>query len=208
MLYLQVSNPPLDLILYSPNAIVTACRTRRVKCDETRPECVRCQKSGRKCDGYAVSVKGPPQPLAPRSQPLLIRPHNQPLGGEMNHHFMSLFANQQSVPSFSISRSPSIPLLHDETEAHYFQIYCERTATKIGGYWENGIWSRLIIQVCHQEPFARHAVVSVGALDLAMEYQTLQSRPSADDQGEYADNPHHQFALQQYGSPYNNMARL
>jgi Fungal specific transcription factor domain len=96
-------------------------------------------------------------------------------------------------------RSPSIPLFHDETEAHYFQVYCERTATKVGGCWENDIWSRLIIQACHQEPFARHAIVSIGALDLAIEYQTPQSRNPAGDQGEYADNPHHQFALQQYG---------
>jgi hypothetical protein len=57
----------------------------------------------------------------------------------------------------------------------------------------------LIIQACHQRLFARHAAVSIGALDLAMEYQTLQPRTSASDQEEYADNAHHQFTLQQYG---------
>jgi len=60
-------------------------------------------------------------------------------------------------------------------------------------------WSRPIIQACHQELFARQAAVSIGALDLAMEYQTLQPRTSASDQGEYADNAHHLFTLQQYG---------
>jgi hypothetical protein len=92
-----------------------------------------------------------------------------------------------------------MPLFHDKIKAHYFQVYCERTASKIGGYWETDIWSRLIIQACHQEPFARHAIVSIGALDLAIEYKTSQSGTWARDQGEYADNPHHQFALQQYG---------
>ncbi|KAH7399936.1 hypothetical protein BKA64DRAFT_469642 [Cadophora sp. MPI-SDFR-AT-0126] len=29
------------------------CRTRRVKCDEAKPSCLRCQKSGRTCEGYA-----------------------------------------------------------------------------------------------------------------------------------------------------------
>ena len=28
------------------------CKIRRVKCDETKPECLKCMKSGRKCDGY------------------------------------------------------------------------------------------------------------------------------------------------------------
>ncbi|KAF2502504.1 hypothetical protein BU16DRAFT_10907 [Lophium mytilinum] len=28
------------------------CKTRRVKCDETKPHCLRCSQTGRKCDGY------------------------------------------------------------------------------------------------------------------------------------------------------------
>ncbi|KAF2817427.1 uncharacterized protein BDZ99DRAFT_470436 [Mytilinidion resinicola] len=28
------------------------CKTRRVKCDETKPHCLRCTQTGRKCDGY------------------------------------------------------------------------------------------------------------------------------------------------------------
>ncbi|KFA56614.1 hypothetical protein S40293_01083 [Stachybotrys chartarum IBT 40293] len=28
------------------------CKIRKVKCDETKPACVRCVKTGRKCDGY------------------------------------------------------------------------------------------------------------------------------------------------------------
>ncbi|KKY27451.1 putative transcription factor cys6 [Phaeomoniella chlamydospora] len=29
------------------------CRVRRVKCDETKPICIRCTKTGRHCDGYS-----------------------------------------------------------------------------------------------------------------------------------------------------------
>ncbi|KAJ8103685.1 hypothetical protein POJ06DRAFT_204448 [Lipomyces tetrasporus] len=28
------------------------CRIRKVRCDETKPDCVRCTSTGRKCDGY------------------------------------------------------------------------------------------------------------------------------------------------------------
>ncbi|KXX77993.1 Transcriptional regulatory protein moc3 [Madurella mycetomatis] len=34
-------------------------RTRKVKCDEAKPHCQRCTKSGRKCDGYRPAVRSP-----------------------------------------------------------------------------------------------------------------------------------------------------
>jgi hypothetical protein len=40
------------------------CRVRRIKCDETRPHCVRCTSTGRKCDGYAEQG---PTPILPDS---------------------------------------------------------------------------------------------------------------------------------------------
>ncbi|VUC24920.1 unnamed protein product [Clonostachys rosea] len=30
------------------------CKIRKVKCDETKPNCLRCTKTGRKCDGYVT----------------------------------------------------------------------------------------------------------------------------------------------------------
>ncbi|KAK3385315.1 hypothetical protein B0H63DRAFT_181546 [Podospora didyma] len=30
------------------------CKTRKVKCDEGRPACVRCVSTGRACDGYGI----------------------------------------------------------------------------------------------------------------------------------------------------------
>lgn len=32
------------------------CMTRRVKCDELKPECMRCTSTGRKCEGYTLPV--------------------------------------------------------------------------------------------------------------------------------------------------------
>jgi hypothetical protein len=36
---------------------VISHRLRRVKCDETKPSCLRCRNFGRKCDGYEYSPK-------------------------------------------------------------------------------------------------------------------------------------------------------
>ncbi|KAK5168096.1 uncharacterized protein LTR77_006664 [Saxophila tyrrhenica] len=33
------------------------CKIRRIKCDETKPECNRCTSTGRKCDGYVIKPR-------------------------------------------------------------------------------------------------------------------------------------------------------
>lgn len=45
-------------------------RIRKVKCDEARPHCLRCVRTGRKCDGYRTSPNSSPEPLI--SSPSLI----------------------------------------------------------------------------------------------------------------------------------------
>jgi hypothetical protein len=39
--------------------LVHEARVRHVKCDETKPGCIRCQKSGRKCDRYTRTQDTP-----------------------------------------------------------------------------------------------------------------------------------------------------
>ncbi|KAH8729832.1 hypothetical protein BGZ61DRAFT_504582 [Ilyonectria robusta] len=40
------------------------CKIRKVKCDEAKPHCLRCVRTGRKCDGYRESTRSTPEPLA------------------------------------------------------------------------------------------------------------------------------------------------
>jgi hypothetical protein len=47
-------------------ALLTRDRIRRVKCDETKPKCIRCGKFGRICDGYEIKTICTPQPTAPK----------------------------------------------------------------------------------------------------------------------------------------------
>ncbi|KAL4926218.1 Zn(II)2Cys6 transcription factor domain-containing protein [Aspergillus undulatus] len=57
----------------SRNGCMT-CRIRRVKCDEERPHCRRCQSTGRKCDGYLRQPK-PQQAKAPAPSEMRIIQH-------------------------------------------------------------------------------------------------------------------------------------
>ncbi|KAK8053283.1 all development altered-7 [Apiospora saccharicola] len=56
------------------------CRTRKVKCDEAKPDCLRCQKSGRACAGY----EAPPLGSYSWVQLLRVRPSTVPSDGRHN----------------------------------------------------------------------------------------------------------------------------
>ncbi|KAF7543080.1 hypothetical protein G7Z17_g11030 [Cylindrodendrum hubeiense] len=45
------------------------CKIRKVKCDEAKPHCLRCIRTGRQCDGYTASSGSTPEPLALSSVP-------------------------------------------------------------------------------------------------------------------------------------------
>lgn len=40
-----------------PSGACGVCRERRIKCDETKPVCLKCTRSGRTCSGYAHGLK-------------------------------------------------------------------------------------------------------------------------------------------------------
>ncbi|KAK0123739.1 hypothetical protein ONS95_008746 [Cadophora gregata] len=46
------------------------CKNRRVKCDETRPQCLKCVRSGRQCEGYPAYKRTLESaiPIAPRPE--------------------------------------------------------------------------------------------------------------------------------------------
>jgi hypothetical protein len=82
------------------------------------------------------------------------------------------------------------PDFSGEDEARYFRFYCENVAAQLQGPLETTLWDRIIPQAVESEPIIRHAVVAVAALN--------KSRIDA-TQGVGKSNPHHQYALLQYG---------
>lgn len=83
----------------------------------------------------------------------------------------------------------------NETEAHYFNAFQERTAKELSGFFDSGIWSRTILQVCYEEGFALHAVIALGALDLTID-SVHHSLAREDHSSE--SKQHHEYALRQY----------
>jgi len=122
------------------------------------------------CDGYATPPV--PKPKTVHTGPRLLVPKGVV-------QTSNLCVQPHTGPDFSC-----------EDEARYFQFYCENVAAQLSGPFKTTLWDRLIPQAVATEPLIKHAVVAVAALN--------RSRIDV-AKGMGKSNPHHQFALLQYG---------
>ncbi len=110
---------------------------RRIKCDEGRPECVRCTSTGRKCDGYLRGHQGAGGLLRAAGPPNVISP---------------------------LAVTPSLHDLGSEQERRCFYFFCSRTIVRLSGFFVAGFWNRWVLQAFHHEPAIRHAVIALGSI--------------------------------------------
>jgi hypothetical protein len=110
--------------------ITLASRIRRVKCDETKPECERCVKGRFKCDGYS---------------------------GRANRPASQLKSSRALAPLKPLSRMPTLQLFKSEPEYRQFQHFCREQAAQLTGYRDTQLWSRVVLQACETNASIRHA---------------------------------------------------
>ncbi|KIN02028.1 hypothetical protein OIDMADRAFT_121649, partial [Oidiodendron maius Zn] len=122
---------------------------RRVKCDETKPECLRCQKFGRTCDGYAEPPPPGQEPTRSRRRLAVvpIKPRSSPVA--------------LTGPTISIHRT--------EEECRYFDVFVEFSARELPGYFPTDFWSRIVSQESHALTPIRYAAIAIGALNRSLE---------------------------------------
>jgi hypothetical protein len=116
-----------------------ACRIRRVKCDELKPNCNRCTSTGRKCDGY-----------------------NAPPAAKT----FSSFSNKTTSigkPSSLFVQTFSSPLecVEEKEILHFFQTYA---AVELCGYFASSFWLREIMQAAQTQPAIRYGITALGAM--------------------------------------------
>ncbi|TVY14250.1 putative transcriptional regulatory protein [Lachnellula arida] len=157
------------------------CKIRRLKCDEEKPRCLRCVKSGWQCDGYehnrtgeSSSSTGTGRFLLPATEHVPLRPRSR------------------SPHSPTPSRSPSSNRRLDEQEEQYFQKFVEEQSTNIVDQ-DAFIWRDLALQESHTNSCVRHAIVAIGALSTSTQ-KSLSGLTLMDGSNGY----HREFALQQY----------
>lgn len=170
-----------------------SCRTRRVKCDEAKPTCVRCVKSGYECNGYAVS----------RRQTNLLLPKFCDLRSEDQGPLLNF-------PRTGVYIQPSSSLhFGSNIEYQHFIIFQTKTAPELTGYFDSTVWNRKVLQACHDQEYARHAVVALGALWRAQEIsQTTPNLFPLSLEGCQEAKALYAFALKEYGKAIRLMREI
>ncbi|RDW58640.1 hypothetical protein BP6252_13116 [Coleophoma cylindrospora] len=154
------------------------CRIRRVKCDEAKPECNRCQKyfgsaSSTRCDGYVS-----------RPEPRGLRP----------------LAAAATARRPNASTGTAVPLglapirFTDGRQAHYFRLFCEETAFDLSSGYTVSFWTGIVLQACYKEPCLRKVVIAIAALTRVLKGGLTSNSEYQDPYGDYS------YAVKQYGT--------
>ncbi|PVH78069.1 hypothetical protein DL98DRAFT_656326, partial [Cadophora sp. DSE1049] len=163
------------------------CKRRRVKCDERRPDCRRCEKYGTTCEGYMpVTITTAPnrrvvRPLLPNVEPLCKTP-------------------------ITVSK-----LFTSDQELSYFQRFCIKNVKQLTGHRGSEVWSRHVLQASEVEPCVRHAVIAIGALDFRKRgleaglVKTLSRDPGPAGSPETLEANRLEFAYREYGKAISYM---
>lgn len=75
---------------------------------------------------------------------------------------------QPRIPSTSLY-GPSVSIHATEDEHRYFQIFTERTAHELSGFYDPTFWTKLVLQESHSVAAIRHSVIALGALNKSLE---------------------------------------
>ncbi|KAK0630752.1 hypothetical protein B0T17DRAFT_455695, partial [Bombardia bombarda] len=119
------------------------CKIRKVKCDEAKPFCVRCTKTGRSCDGYQDVSRAKHSDRARSGSASLLTVYEP-------HAPLTIFewASAEEKRSF-----------------HFFQ---HVTAPCLSGDFDGDFWRGIVLRICQSEPAVKHAVLAVSSLHEGM----------------------------------------
>lgn len=108
-----------------------------------------------------------------------------------------------------MARSPSVNLPFSDQEGQYFQLFRERTASELSGFFDSAFWARSVLQECHSASAIRHAVVALGALYKTLEKSNESPQGSPVTERDPADSAlrHWEMAFRQYSHACNALVK-
>ncbi|KAF2473343.1 uncharacterized protein BDR25DRAFT_302281 [Lindgomyces ingoldianus] len=132
------------------------CRIRRVKCDETKPECQRCTKTGRKCEGYKH----------------VTRSRDQSPAAAASFRNPSFLVVPQKPSPTSVPRNPSRSISPDSAENRSFFYFRTHTLPKWTEFFDSDLWSQKILQLSQSEPAIKHGILALSTMHERFESTT------------------------------------
>ncbi|KAF6836566.1 hypothetical protein CPLU01_03601 [Colletotrichum plurivorum] len=151
------------------------CKIRRVKCDERKPTCFRCEKADIKCDGYVKEVAEARRTAERRAliaagqsakRQILPRPEAS-----------TAAAGQQSTAT---SATPTLrinptSLRLDPSDISYYDLFRRQLVKDLSGSCHSDFWSRIVLCEAARDPCVRESVLAIGALARTLFFATATS---------------------------------
>ncbi|KAK7531326.1 uncharacterized protein J3D65DRAFT_111053 [Phyllosticta citribraziliensis] len=154
------------------------CKTRRIKCDETKPECVNCSKHDLRCDyvtgvlGQVIAAPAPSTAEPPKRKrgrprkihnpsPAFAAPTPQPTPQPNAGATPALMSNAPSPTSLETSEDDLVDL----DLMHHFSL--EGHGNFFGSPPLSQYWKSLVPKIGFSHPFLLHLALGYAALSLA-----------------------------------------
>jgi len=165
-----------------------------VKCDETKPNCLRCANFGRKCAGYTSKEGTPPKNANPTTRRRLLSkvvptepiPESPP---SLDARF-TLLSSSTPATHFIPAIPPEITF-QDGAELQYLCHFRDITAIELAGGFSPTLWNTVILQACGNAEI-RQLTIATAAMSMAVS-------PLPGSHWNTASDFHRQYALLQYG---------
>ncbi|TGO80426.1 hypothetical protein BELL_0007g00170 [Botrytis elliptica] len=142
--------------------------------------------------------------------PVMLNATSQNLyvvGFEFND--LSLKSNELMAECYSFTTSltltsPQTLSFDHEAQYQYFEFFKNNNASLLSGYFDTDFRGRLVLQLCHQKEFVKHAVVALDSLARNMEVDF--DSPLSNNTRNTAPSEYCLFALREY-SKFLRLAR-
>ncbi|KAJ4148640.1 hypothetical protein LMH87_003101 [Akanthomyces muscarius] len=158
------------------------CKTRRVKCDEARPACLKCTKTGRVCEGYGIWGGGSAQ-------------------GPAYETDLTSFARVSALRQYNLNIMTPQRSLH---QRQAFEFFCQSQSLKISGMFKSDFWDHLLIQVSATESLVFFALAAVGSAHRAH----ITRRLSYAESKETLAKSYESLALTEYNKAVKEMSQI
>ncbi|KAI4862078.1 hypothetical protein F4820DRAFT_36962 [Hypoxylon rubiginosum] len=145
------------------------CKNRRVKCDEGKPQCLRCEKSGFLCVGYEDASANRGKDLPPlatsaiskrTTERTVLRPRSlQPR--------RAIDATQPFSLDIRLPASLT-PAYLDGRDAPFFERFRSQIIMDIASWCSSNYWNGMLSQIMHDDCI-QHASLALAAMLLAVE---------------------------------------
>ncbi|GAW19332.1 hypothetical protein ANO14919_088180 [Xylariales sp. No.14919] len=156
------------------------CKRRKVKCDEARPACARCLKSGHPCAGYedarkpahAGNVLGvdtrarAKHPGKPAPAHVLLRPKPVPAPG-----LGIVGAAAKAEGGLDLVRASLTPRYLDARDALYFERFRSQMLVDLGVWCGAAYWRHTILREVLLDETVRHGALAAAAMLMDLEEQ-------------------------------------